>query len=422
MIQIDEQTRHLLLYNSIHREIILRFPDDDFEITGGNIVSESFELTQSICDKKEFAFGGGVAGKMQINVIGINRLLNNKAVNVFLKATYSDSRLLPSKSLKPASNLIIGEQSHTVEVQLFSGKIYSVKKQKNRAIKQLVAYDLMYELSKQVLSLDMLTSYVTRRVETDPSQSIRAEVFLNDMLNFSFDDYIISIDLRNSFSLDEYRTPNRNPRLNLDNTCIRGAAKKGINTLALLQAYAEQNAAFAMFKGNGDIFFKSLITKVSTGVYATEPVDEIIPFYRDLSFEEFTVQPIGYASFKYADTATKTIKSDKSKSCYISENILWRCVKELGDLGRIGWDGGYLIGDTYCYQPFKADVFARWWLEPGDRVQIETGFELENGEPEIIDSFVLSRKIKGINGMSVTIEAKGVERLGVKEGEERTNE
>ena len=34
MIQIDETTRNLLLNNSVNREIILRFPDDDFEITG----------------------------------------------------------------------------------------------------------------------------------------------------------------------------------------------------------------------------------------------------------------------------------------------------------------------------------------------------------------------------------------------------
>ena len=68
----------------------------------------------------------------------------------------------------------------------------------------------------------------------------------------------------------------------------------------------------------------------------------------------------------------------------------------------------YIFGNLLTFQPFKADVFARWWLEPGDRVQIKTGYN----DIETIDSFVLSRKIKGINGMSVTIEAKAKEYLG----------
>ena len=68
MLPIDAATRDLLMTNTIYREIILRFPDEDFEITGENIVSESFELAQSICDDKDFKLGGGVIGKMQIKV------------------------------------------------------------------------------------------------------------------------------------------------------------------------------------------------------------------------------------------------------------------------------------------------------------------------------------------------------------------
>ena len=68
----------------------------------------------------------------------------------------------------------------------------------------------------------------------------------------------------------------------------------------------------------------------------------------------------------------------------------------------------YIFNDLYSYRPFSAEVFARWWIEPGDRVVIKTGYN----DTETVDSFVFSRTIKGINGMSVTIKAGGVEYLG----------
>lgn len=415
MIQIDEATRNLLLNNSVNREILLRFPDDDFEITSKNIVSESFELTQSICDSKEFKFGGGVVGKMQIKVIDVGVELSNKRVNVFIRQTYSENRLLPSKTLIPSQSRIIGEQRKTVEYQLFSGKIYSVKKQKNRAVKKLVAYDLMYDLSKLTIPLDTLTSYITRRVESGKHKVIGARDFIMDMVNLYFDDYLVNIDLGNSFSLDIGELHNsRNGDLTLNYDCATGAAKKGINVLELLQAYAEINAACAMFKGNGDIYFKSLI-ELSGHKFVQEAVNEVIPSYRNLTFEEFTVRAIRYARFKYADKSIYTFGTSKKESIYISDNILLRCCWTMGDIGIDLRQNEMILGDNYCYRPYKADVFARWWLEPGDRVQIKTGYD----DTETIDSFVFSRKIKGINGMSVTIEAKGKEFLGEKEGEEK---
>lgn len=417
MIQIDETTRNLLLNNSVNREIILRFPDDDFEITGSNIVSESFELTQSICDDKEFHLGGGVAGKMEVQTIGVDTELSGKRVNVFLRATYSNSRLVPSQTLVPSQSLIIGEQRQSVEIQLFSGKIYSAKRQKNRSIKKLVAYDLMYELSKLTIPLDVLTSYVTRRSASSPHGIILISDFITDMANLYFDDYIITIDLTNSFDLDENRALlNRAVPLPLNNDCITGAAKKGVNVLKLLQAYAELNASCVFYKANGDLRFCSLVECQSYNSNAVKKaVVEVIPSYKNLSFDEFTVEPIQYMRFKYADKSIVYAGSSKSQSCYLSDNILTRFCANTGSLFDNIKRRNFFLGSNYCYQPYKAEVFSRWWLEPGDRVQIKTGYT----DVETIDTFVFSRTIKGVNGMKVTIEAKGVERLGEKEGEER---
>ena len=406
MIQLSQETRDLLLNNSVHREIILRFPDDDFEIGSSNIVSESFELNQSICDGKSFKLGGGVAGKMEISVIGIDAELTGKKVNVFLKSTYSLNRLVPSPTLYPSPTLLIGEPRETVEYQLFSGKIYSAKKQKNRAVKKLTAYDAMYDFSKKTISADALTSYDD--YHQNPLPQLKA--FTLDLLNYLFDYSDIYNDSTADFS-------NTN-RLLFDRDSINAAAKKGVTVLELLKAYAEANAGFMICAGDGSLRVKSLSEYVYPGtpVFTTQKksVDEVITAYRSLSFEEYVTEPITWLSFLYQNDKKYLYGSSEANSWYVSENIIFRMCSNISHFATGMWNtngANYIFYYLLTFRPFKADVFARWWLEPGDRVQIRTGYN----DVETVDSFVLSRKIKGINGMSVTIEAKGSRYLDNKE-------
>lgn len=404
MIQLSQETRDLLLSNSVHREIILRFPDDDFEIGSSNIVSESFELNQSICDGRKFRLGGGITGKMEISLIGIDTELTGKKVNVFLKSTYSLNRLVPSPTLYPSPTLLIGEPRQTVEYQLFSGKVHSAKKQKNRAVKKLTAYDAMYDFSKKTISADALTSYDDHH--QNPLPQLKA--FTLDLLDNLFNEYSnIYNDSTAGFSNTKL--------LFLDRDSINAAAKKGVTVLELLKAYAEANAGFIICEGDGNLRVKSL------SEYTDDPndppfttrkksVDEVIPAYRSLSFEEYTTEPITYLSFMYENDKKYFLIASRDYSWYVAENIIFRMCSNISHFVNGYWNtngANYLFYYLLTFRPFKADVFARWWLEPGDRIQIRTGYN----DVETVDSFVLSRKIKGINGMSVTIEAKGSEYL-----------
>lgn len=403
MIQLSQETRDLLLNNSVHREIILRFPDDDFEIGSSNIVSESFELNQSICDGKSFKLGGGVVGKMEISVIGIDAELTGKKVNVFLKSTYSLNRLVPSPTLYPSPTLLIGEPRETVEHQLFSGKIYSAKKQKNRAVKKLTAYDAMYDFSKISVTSDALTSYAQHY----PTPQLKR--FVTDLASWcDYDD--ITADQTGGFQ--------NNRLLLFDEDSIRACAKKGVKMSEILKAYAEANAGFMICAGDGSLRVKSLSEYVYPGtpVFTTQKksVDEVITAYRSLSFEEYVTEPITWLSFLYQNDKKYLYGSSEANSWYVSENIIFRMCSNISHFATGMWDtngANYIFYYLLTFRPFKADVFARWWLEPGDRVQIRTGYN----DVETVDSFVLSRKIKGINGMSVTIEAKGSRYLDNKE-------
>ena len=72
-----------------------------------------------------------------------------------------------------------------------------------------------------------------------------------------------------------------------------------------------------------------------------------------------------------------------------------------------------ITGNIYQYRPFKASIFNRWWVQVGDRIKLPTSV------PDVpyVESIVLSRTLKGLYGMKVEIEAKGVEIFG-KENDE----
>lgn len=133
------------------------------EIGSKNIIADSFELKQSICDDGEFTLGGCIAGQLTIQIIGIEQALNNKRINVFIRQTYSKGDLLPADSLYPADTLFPGAQTETIEKPIFSGTINSSLRQKNRAVKEIIAYDDIYIMS-QIKCKNWFLGYVQHTV------------------------------------------------------------------------------------------------------------------------------------------------------------------------------------------------------------------------------------------------------------------
>lgn len=134
MIALSEEIKNYLLNDSTYREIIIRFPDANegeiAEIGSDNIIADSFELTNSICDESDFRLGGCIASQMSVKVIGIEQELNNKRINVFLRQGYSMGYLYPSDDLFPSDDLYPTTRKGSIEVQLFSGTIDSSLRQK----------------------------------------------------------------------------------------------------------------------------------------------------------------------------------------------------------------------------------------------------------------------------------------------------
>lgn len=416
MLAIDEQTRSLLLENSIHREIIIRFPNaaegEISEIGSSNIIAESFELKHSICDEKEFVLGGCIVGQLTIQVVGIEQALNNKRINVFIRQTYSTGDLLPSNALYPSGDLYPGHQKATIEKQIFSGTIDSSLRQKNRSVKEIVAYDDMYLMS-QTKCAKWFEGYVQYSV-------IGKNRILRHLIFTTLDHFE---GLTNSdISYDEIPLSfNDSKILNMNLDTVKSVVRDNMVVTDLLKAYCELNACFAIMSPTGKLKLTKLYKQVNTAS-ATEkkPVDEIITAYADLTFEEYTTRPINRIRFKYnKDKNFDYGHSATRQSWYVSDNLITSCCSDVSEFVTAFNDNNgknYIFYDLYSYRPFSADAFARWWLEPGDKVAIKTGYN----DTETIESFVFERTIKGINGMRVILKAQGTEFIGKDEIENDT--
>ena len=388
MIALSDEVKNQLLNDSLQREIIISFPDDDIpDITGKNIVSESLELTQAISDGKEFKLGGCIAGQFTIKVINVEQELNGKRIKVIMRQSYSKGLLLPSDTLYPSSDLYCGYQVGTVEVPLFCGTVNSSSRQKNRAVKEIIAYDDLY-LASQKYAYNYFTSLAI----------YSPKISLYDLRVYLCSSFLKDYDYENEFT-----GFNDSNELSLKLDLVKSVFNDKTTIADLLSAYCELNACFAIMSGEGKIKFIQLIN----------PQTEIIENYSSLDFEEYTTSNINLIKFKYDKDKYFAYghTQEKKQSWYISDNLITSCCTDISELVTNFNDNSgnnYIFDSLYSYCPFKADVYARWWLECGDKVSIKTGYT----DTETVDSFVFERTLKGTNGMRVSITANGTEYLG----------
>lgn len=389
------------LYN-IEKEVLdnvtemkLSLVFDDFTIESDKIVAESFELNNSILDSEEFKLGGCIASQMNVSVFDVENDLSGKKFKAYIEQSYNTDVLYPNKELTPSSTLYPLTTTKTTRQCLFTGYVYSAKRQSNRNIRDIIAFDDMYRIS-QICCKNMFYGYVFHKYTDGAKQSIT----VGDLMSTIFDWGEISttgFGTVNFFNLLN--------ELKFDYNLIESTISEKITLVDLLSACCELNACFAVFDRNGFLKFKTL--------YDSSPEEHTraaISTYSTLNFEDYTMKPITMISFPYDNNKTFKYGSNESYSFYNSDNIITRCCTDIRTIVTAFNDKNhnYIFNSLYSYRPYSAEIFGRYWIESGDFISIPTTYD----DIKTVDSFVLTRTLKGINGMVCTIEAKGVEYLG----------
>lgn len=388
--------------------------NDPVPLDPSNIVSESLEIEQSICDDKEIKIGGCIPSQLTLSLVDIAEDLSGKQIVVTAQAKYYGD-LYPSASLYPREDMY-PNVCFTDQYVLFVGPIYSCKKTSNYRIRKLIAFDRLYYPST-ILCKNRVYNYLHLY---DP-QTAPDYTFL-DIMNWFFPKARLSFD-RSGFI-------NRNTVLFLNDTYWQDLADDNTTFLEFYRWLCELNGVFLIEDAPTEISSARAHPRVIFPYQNMNTVYVISSYaINGFDYDDFITKEIRWGQFKFNKSRRRVffhVDPYEGYSRYYSDNPVlnsiadWSYVQPIIENLEEDYSTDHtakITGNVYRYRPFKASIFNRWWVQVGDRIRLPTN------DPEVpfVESIVLSRKIKGMYGLTVEIEAKGVEIMG-KENDEEINE
>ena len=388
----------------IYRELEIRFPNGDYQtITGSNILSESMTLTRSICDDG-LKLGGCIAAQFELQVIDINpdQIQGKKIQAVFWE--YSDQTrhiLHPRNDLIPSDDLIpdIYLTANCSERIVFTGYVDSAKRQKQREIVNITAYDDLYHLGSRNVS-----EWFSSLAQHDPNLYVMSVIERLFDAQIGYDEIFEPDGMQwilrwqKSVENNNYTKP-----LSLSQTLVENIYKGNITALDILRSANELMGLFGYITPDGK--------------YTTMSIAENNPIEIDrwitLDFEEYVTAQIDITVFAYNDMQKCTFgRPTQTKNCYYSEdNILTNCstntdkvkvlVNNVMNNGKLGRK------EFYQYRPFKMktaeELLVGKNIVLGSRLQISTNY----GDLPYIESFVFQEKVTGIHNLQYEFSAHG---------------
>lgn len=392
----DLDIKRKLLDNTVSVSLRIEFTDGKTTINDDKIMLDTLELTSSICDEGELTFGGCISSQLTVSVFNVSDDLTNREIKVYITQDYIND-LYPSDSLYASDNLYLGEQKQ-VDVCIFTGTVISCKRQQNRDIKDITAYDNFYLASK----INIYPWFYNLAYHT-PNADIKS---LKETIIDICEEKGLVIDSGSLYGIDD------NYKLSLSDALVEDIYNGELSAMDLLKDYCECSARFAICNGNGEIKFISLPQENDT-----ENVYEV-GYYKDLTFEDYEVVKISKARFPYnkSKKSTEIIYTKSGKQNYYdSDNKLTACNTDKSIVGNLikPANAPYAGWLFYGFVPFSADLFDRWWIEPGDTITLNTN---DNDIPQIT-STIFNRTINGTVGLNVQVSTDSAEYQGDEEKE-----
>lgn len=376
-----------------------------------NIVSESLEIEQSICDDQELKIGGCIPSQLTLSLVDVAEDLSGKQIVVTVQSRYQGG-IYPSDSLYPRDDLYPNTRI-TDPYVLFVGPIYSCKKTSNYHIKKLIAFDRMYYSS-------------TIKCKTRVYKFVHAY----DTSHFYFYQMILNFFSKARMYFDYSSLVNAGTLLEMYDTYWQDVADNKTTFLDLYRWLCELNGVFLIEDAPTEITGVSARPRVIVPYETVNQIYDISSYsINGFDYDDFVTKEIRWVQFEFNKGRNHGffhVDPYEEYSRYDSDNLVlnscgnWDDVKPIIENLEEAKSSDHvakITGAVYRYRPFKASIFNRWWVQVGDRVRLPTN------DPEVpfIESIVLSRRIKGMYGMTVEIEAKGVEIMG-KENDEEINE
>ena len=319
--------------------------DSDKHITNDDVVTGTFSLNESACSTKELKFGSLVASKLSAKLFNRTDNLNGKELSVSITINKDT-----------ANPLNIGKY-----------KVISDKPTSDRSYKQIEAYDGLYEVIHKDVSdwYESLAFPLTQKAFRD-----------------SFFNYIgieqIAVSLVN------------------DNMIIeKTISTNSLSGRQVLSAICELNGAIGRMNREGKFAYIILnpnptnritINKIQSG---------------SGSYEDYECKPISKVQIRQEANDIGAIVGVDGNTYIVQDNFLVYG-KSSTDLTNIATNLLSVIRGI-TYRPFKVkSIYGNPCYEIGDALTVVT-------KNATFNTYMLNRTLNGINAMSDTIKAEGVE-------------
>ena len=357
---IDYKYKDLYLQNGIHKKLILSF--NGGEITNSDIHFESMELTERIVSGNEIVFGSCEASVFKIIVAETATSLKDRWITV--------SEILDGHDDEP---FVYGKY-----------KVYSDVPTADRSKRQITAYDALYD----ILNADVASWY----------QSLTFPMTLKAF--------------RDSFFVHFGITQEEAELANDAMTVAKTIEPEELSGKLVINAICEINGCFGRMNRKGNFEY----VKIAENTFGLYPRNDLYP-----ADNLFPTEPSGsklatgtwitceyedYLTNKYDKLIVRKEENDvgatvgSGNNAYVIQDNFLVYGMSAQDLFDVANNAFTVIGKVSQYRPFKAKCLADPCMEVGDAIRIVT-------KRDIIESYILNRTLKGIQGRKDTIQAKG---------------
>lgn len=367
---VDYKYADLYKQDSVDKQLNIAF--DSGNITNSDIHSEEFELEESLCSESQLRFGSCEASMIKFRISNIFTPLKDKWLTVTETLNHNDDT--PFK---------FGEY-----------KVYSDTPTADRRYRDVVAYDKMYD----IINVD-LTEWYNSLLPTDDTE-ITLKEFRDSLMTY------LGVEQEDVTLVND------------DMVIKKTIYPTQLAGKDVITAICEINGCFGHIGRDGKFHYVFLQKRIQ-GVYPANdlyPADDLYPreqatnkiemsMYIDCKYEDYLSQSITKLQIRQEENDIGVIypggTSTEMDNTYIVQDNFLIYGKSSSELNAIAQNLYNVISDTE-YRPYDANVSGNPCLEVGDAIRLNTKYQ-------IVESYILNRALKGVQGLRDSFSADGEE-------------
>lgn len=344
-----------------------------------HIVDGSIGMTDSILASNSLEFVGCIARKFEFTTdMALTTNLKGKAISCTCKAGTTES------------------------IPLFSGYIDESKREGMKGFKKVVAYDLLYTLSKIDAS--------------DWWNSLGTQTLISAFIKL-IQDFNIPCDISDV------------PFVNSTMKCFGGVFRsaKNMSVLDILKQFCQINGCMGYIKPDGKFAIKYINATRQLAVYPSESIfpndyiypsdyqgggvaPTVLPYYQSLEYEDYTVKLIDKVIIRNTSEDIGVSYPYSGNNGYIIQGNIFAFNQTGTDLLTI-CENIYNVVKDANFRPFRGKQMSYPWIETGDTI---TYYDIDaDGNSYDITFLIMNRNVKGGGMLWDTFSADGDEEQSV---------